>query len=208
MNVSALNPANLPWSAASDRNRVPILKILRQCLPPTGTLLEIGSGTGQHVVYFESELPGLQWQPTERSSELPGLKTRIDLEGGPGILPPLQLDVLTDPWPGGEYAAAFSANTAHIMGWDAVKCMFAGIGNCLAEAAPFLLYGPFKVDGQFTADSNRQFDAGLRQRSSEMGLRDIDALESLAARHYMVLERRLETPANNFTLVFRKESGA
>ena len=201
-----MTAANLPWSEASDRNREPILKVLEQWLPDDGTVLEIGSGTGQHAVYFEPRLSGLKWQPTERQQELPGLHARIDIQGGPGILPPLRLDVLSDPWPEQQYAAAFSANTAHIMGWEAVKWLFAGVGHCLAVGAPFLLYGPFLVDGRFTSDSNRHFDHGLRQRNADMGLRDISALESLAGRHQMTLECRLEMPANNFILVFRKET--
>ena len=90
------------------------------------------------------------------------------------------------------------------MSWVAVKAMFAGVGNCLAAHAPFLLYGPFRVEGQFTSDSNRLFDASLRRRDAEMGVRDLGALESLAGRHHMTLEQRLDMPANNFILIFRK----
>jgi hypothetical protein len=92
------------------------------------------------------------------------------------------------------------------MSWEAVKSMFAGIGECLTGGALFFLYGPFLVDGRFTTESNRQFDQGLRQRNAEMGVRDISALESLAGRHQMILECRLDMPANNFILIFRKET--
>ena len=193
----------LPFSPACERNRQPILEALRQVLPEHGTVLEIGSGTGQHVVYFAEHLPGLQWQPSDRPEYLSGLRRRLGEEGGPNIRDPIVLDVLEE-WPGGLFAAAYSANTAHIMGWPAVVAMFEGVGRRLQPGGVFCLYGPFNENGQFTAPSNAAFDAQLRGQSPEMGLRDIEAIEALAVARGMGLEQRFRMPANNQLLVFCK----
>lgn len=195
---------SLPFSPASERNKAPILNTLRGRMPAAGRLLEIGAGSGQHAVFMAPEFPRLAWLPTDRGVELPGLQARLDAEGSANIRPALALDVLADEWPAGPFAAAFSANTAHIMGWDGVCATLAGLGRCLAPGAPYFLYGPFNVNGKFTAPSNAAFDADLRARDAAMGLRDVAALEAEAARHHIDLEERLEMPANNFLLVFRK----
>jgi len=198
----------LPWCAASQRNRVPILAALRPRLVRVGRLLEIGAGSGQHAVYLARAFPGLQWLPTDRREVLPGLQGRIDAEGPANLQPARALDVLLDPWPQGPFDAAYSANTAHIMPWPAVCATLAGLGRCLAPDAQFFLYGPFNVGGDYTAPSNRAFDVDLRARDPSMGLRDVDALETEAARHQLILEERVTMPANNLLLVFRiKQDG-
>ncbi len=194
----------LPFAPASERNKHPILERLLELLPAQGRLLEIGAGTGQHAVYFAPRFPGLQWQTSDRAVELPGLTARLAREGSPNLLPPLELDVLQDRWPEHVYAAAYAANTAHIMAWPAVCAMFSGIGRVLAAGAPFCLYGPFNRDGAFTAPSNEEFDRQLRARDPHMGLRDVAALETLAEGHQMMLERSIEMPTNNQLLVFRR----
>jgi SAM-dependent methyltransferase len=194
----------LPYSESCERNKTPILEVLQQLLPASGKILEIGAGTGQHIVYFAPHFPLLQWQPTDRDEYLPGLTARVGQEGGPNILPPIKLDVL-ETWPDGYFDAAYSANTAHIMGWDAVCATFAGLGDHLAPGGLYCLYGPFNQDGGFTADSNRKFDRHLRSRDPQMGLRDLEALESLANRSQMVLQSQFPMPANNQILVFRKK---
>ena len=194
----------LPYSESCERNKAPILEVLQQLLPSRGKILEIGSGTGQHIVYFAPHFPLLQWQPTDRDDYLPGLTARVGQEGSPNILSPIMLDVL-EKWPDGRFDAAYSANTAHIMGWDAVCATFAGLGACLAPEGLYCLYGPFNQDGKFTADSNREFDRHLRSRDPQMGLRDLEALESLASRSQMVLQEQFPMPANNQILVFRKK---
>ncbi len=193
----------LPYSASCERNKAPILKVLQQLLPSSGKILEIGSGTGQHIVYFASHFPVLQWQPSDRDEYLQGLTARVGREGSPNILPPIILDVL-DEWPDGVFDAAYSANTAHIMGWDAVRATFTGLGAHLGPGGLYCLYGPFNQDGRFTADSNREFDSHLRKRDPQMGLRDLKALESLANRSQMVLHKQFPMPANNQILVYRK----
>jgi hypothetical protein len=194
----------IAFSSAAERNQQPILEYLQTLFPPQGTVLEIGSGTGQHAVFFTTNMPGLSWQPSDRSENLAGLEDRFSAEANERILPLLQLDVLFDPWPGCSYEGAYSANTAHIMSWDAVVAMFAGVAIHLQSGARFCLYGPFNIDNCFTSESNAQFDAGLRAKDSQMGIRDMAAIESLANLHQMQLEHKLAMPANNFILVFKK----
>lgn len=192
------------FSSAAERNREPILEQLQKLLPENASVLEIGSGTGQHAVFFTQNLPGLLWQPSDREENLAGLKARFALEGNSNILPPISLDVLHGPWPGYSYDAAYSANTAHIMPWKTVVAMFAGVAAHLEPGARFFLYGPFNIDNRFTSSSNAQFDASLRATDSNMGIRDMGMIESLAGLHQMALESRISMPANNFLLVFEK----
>lgn len=192
----------LPFSEACERNKGPILEALRSRLPRRGHVLEIGSGSGQHVVFFAPYFAGISWQPSERPELLPGLNARIFAEGAPNVLPAIELDV-RGVWPGRQYAAAYSANTAHIMSWPEVCATFAGVGRRLSTNGVFCLYGPFNVDGAFTAPTNEAFDRQLRARDPEMGLRDTGALASLAGDHHMSLEERILLPANNQLLIFR-----
>ena len=194
--------STLPFSSATERNRHPILVQLRDLLPAKGTVLEIGSGTGQHAVFFTRHLPGIHWQPTDRAENLVGLEARFAAVGNPCIRKPLQLDVLKDPWPERLFAAAFSANTAHIMPWEAVQAMFAGVATHLLPGARFCLYGPFNIEGTYTSAGNAQFDARLREQDPKMGIRDISAVESLSNDHQMHLEQQIAMPANNFIMVF------
>lgn len=196
--------STISFSSAAERNRQPILDQLQVLIPHHGSVLEIGSGTGQHAVFFTQQLPDLLWQPTDREENLAGLSARFTAEGNDNISPPFQLDVICDPWPGCIYDAAFSANTAHIMPWDAVVAMFTGVSAHLKTQARFCLYGPFNIDNCFTSQSNAHFDASLRARDSRMGIRDMAMIESLAELHDMRLEFKLAMPANNFILVFKK----
>jgi hypothetical protein len=193
---------DLPYSEACERNREPILEGLIPRMPDHGWVLEIGSGTGQHAVFFAPEFPRVSWQPSDLRDQLPGLGARIRAEGGPNVLPAIELDV-GGVWPDRRYAAAYSANTAHIMGWPSVCDMIAGVGPRLDPDGAFFLYGPFHAGGADTAESNAEFDRRLRARDPSMGLRDVDDLDAVARRHGMVLRERLEMPANNLLLVFR-----
>ncbi|MDT8319254.1 MAG: DUF938 domain-containing protein [Xanthomonadales bacterium] len=199
-------PEDLPFSPACERNREPIAEVLEKEFPASGDVLEIGSGTGQHAVYFSNRLPGLRWQPSDRAEHLPGLAARVEREGGANVLPPIELDVYA-AWPDRRYAAAYSANTAHIMAWDAVQAMFKGLGDCLHTAGVFCLYGPFNENGTYTSHSNGEFDRGLKARDPAMGIRDREAIEALAAQHALSLRGAFRLPANNQLLVFLK-SGA
>ena len=199
-------PADLPFADACERNKTPILEVLLPRLPGRGIMLEIGSGTGQHVVFFAPRFPRLGWQPTERGELLAGLNARIRAEGAPNVLPAIELDV-GGVWPDRRFASVFSANTAHIMGWPAVCDMVAGIAPRLEPGGAFLLYGPFNVGGRPTSESNAEFDRQLRARDPEMGLRDTEALDALARRHGLMLRERIGMPANNQVLVFGPDEG-
>jgi SAM-dependent methyltransferase len=170
------------------------------------SVLEIGSGTGQHAVYFGSELGQLRWQTSDRQENHPGIRAWLDEADLANVLPPLALDVLLDPWPAGPYDAVFSANTAHIMPVAAVEAMFAGVGRTLAPGGQFLLYGPFCYAGRHTAPSNARFDEWLKARDPAMGVRDLAWLSELADRAGLVLVEDLEMPVNNRTLVWRRAS--
>jgi cyclopropane fatty-acyl-phospholipid synthase-like methyltransferase len=193
--------SELSFSEACERNKAAILEALLAVFPSRGRALEIGSGTGQHVVYFAPHFPRLSWQPTEREENLQDLEARISQEGGRRVLPPIQLDV-RNAWPDHHYDAVFSSNTTHIMGWGEVCRMFAGVGARLRPQGVFCLYGPFNEEGRFTAQSNADFDQDLRQRDPSMGLRDVEALDSLAGDHGMELHKQVNLPANNQLLVF------
>ncbi len=197
--------STLPTSPASERNKQPILEQLLRLLPADARVLEIGSGWGQHAVFICRAMPGLRWQPSDRREELPVLQQRLAQEGSPRISSPVALDVLQDAWPARQFDAAFSANTAHIMSWPAVCASFAGVGASLVAGGQFFLYGPFNIGGCFTAPSNQAFDQSLRARNPAMGIRDLQALESLACDHQMKLQERISMPANNFLLVFKKQ---
>lgn len=195
----------LPFSEACERNKHPILEVLEQHFPKRGFVLEIGSGTGQHVVYFAQKLTALKWQPSELAENLPALVARLEVEGGDNIKPPIALDVNDDKsevWPERVLSAAFSANTAHIMSWRTVRAMFEGVGKRLKERGVFCLYGPFNDHGKYTSDSNRAFDLQLKSEDPDMGLRDVQSLETLASKCNMRLADQVRMPANNTTLVF------
>lgn len=196
--------STLPFSSAAERNRQPILDQLRVLIPEDGSVLEIGSGTGQHAVFMTQKMPGLLWQPSDKEDNLAALEALLSEQGNENILPPIKLDVNHDPWPDYYYDAAFSANTAHIMPWEAVVAMFTGVASRLDTNARFCLYGPFNVNNSFTSQSNADFDARLRAEDFKMGIRDMMIIESLATEHDMPLEKKIAMPANNFILVFKK----
>lgn len=196
----------LPYSEACERNKEPILEALLSVLPAQGLILEIGSCTGQHLVHFAPAFPGLTWQPSDRVEYLEGLTARIAANAGGNILPAVELDVMGS-WPEPHYEAVYSANTAHIMSWEMVAAMFAGVARLLRPGGVFCLYGPFNEAGQFTSDSNRAFDDSLRSRDPEMGVRDLEALDTLACNHHMLFIQQIQLPANNSLLVFQKTEG-
>ncbi len=196
-----------PFSEACVRNRDPILAVIRTVFTTPATILEIGSGTGQHAVYFARALPHLTWQ----TSDLPGQHAAIEAWLNEAQLPntrrPLALDVSQDPWPVPAVDGVFAANVSHIMSWQEVEKLFRGVGRILNDGSAFCLYGPFNENGRHTCESNRRFDEALRNRNPLMGLRDIAALITVAAGHGLRLEARHAMPANNLTLVWRKVSG-
>lgn len=193
-----------PIAESCLQNRAPILAVLHEVLAGRRRLLEIGSGTGQHAVYFAPHFPQLTWQTSDLAENHTAISTWLAEDGAPNIRPPLPLDVRQGPWPAQAVDAVFSANTAHIMAWEAVAAMFAGVGGLLEADGVFVLYGPFNYGGRYTADSNARFDAWLRQRDPASGVRDFEALDALAQAAGMTLWRDYPMPADNRTLVWRK----
>lgn len=194
----------LTLSEACERNKGPILAVLREALAASRTVLEIGSGTGQHAVHFAAGLPHVGWQPTELAAELAPLAERVRLEGSANLRPPIELDVRRLPWPVAAVDAVFSANTLHIMPWEAVEDFFRGLGTALAARGTVCIYGPFRYGGRYTSDSNAEFDRYLRRRDPASGLRDVEALEPLARAAGLELAADHPMPANNQTLVWRR----
>jgi cyclopropane fatty-acyl-phospholipid synthase-like methyltransferase len=199
-----MNLVDKPFSEACLRNRGPILEVLREHFADRRSVLEIGSGTGQHAVHFAAALPQLVWQTSDRSEYLPGIRAWLDEAGLPNTPPTLSLDVVADVWSAQRFDAVFTANTLHIMGWSEVQAFFAGLPAVLAADAALAIYGPFNREGRFTAASNADFDAALKARDPKMGLRDLEAVDALARDIGLQLidDRRL--PANNDCIVWRR----
>jgi hypothetical protein len=192
----------LPFSEACERNKGPILEVLRTAFAERRQVLEIGSGTGQHAVHFAASLSHLIWHPTEQLRYLPDLAARIKQEGGSNLRPPSVLDVRQAIWPMRSADAVFSANTLHIMSWSEVQDLFRGLDAILAAAGVLCVYGPFRYDGRYTSDSNRDFDCMLQERDPLSGLRDITAVTGLAAQYGLALKADHDLPANNRLLEF------
>jgi len=191
-----------PHSEACERNKAPILAQLRGCLADAATVLEIGSGTGQHATHFAAALPQLLWQCSDVEANLPALRLAIEDAALGNLPPPLALDV-NRPWPAGRYDAVFSANTLHIMGWDDVCALFAALPQALRPQGLLIVYGPFNVGGAFTSESNRQFDAALRAADARRGIRDFEAVDALAQAAGLQLLADVAMPANNRLLTWR-----
>ena len=197
----------LPFSAACERNKDPILEVLRLRFADRTQVLEIGSGTGQHAVYFAQALGHLTWHPTEQLVYLEDLTERVKLEGPGNLRPPTLLDVRQAVWPVRGVDAMFTANTLHIMSWPEVMALFNGIGTVLAPGGVLCIYGPFRYAGRYTSDSNQEFDRMLQERDPQSGLRDIEAVSLLADQYGLRLDTDFALPANNRLLVFTKEPG-
>lgn len=191
-----------PYSQSCDENKVPIHGVLAGYLGEAKSLLEIGSGTGQHAVYFAHAFPHLTWQTSDQPENLPGIRLWLADAGLPNLPPPLELDV-TGRWPDTRYDAVFSANSVHIMSESAVEAMFRDVPGALAPGGLFVLYGPFNYAGAFSSPSNASFDDWLKSRDPLSGIRDFERLDALACEGGMVLVRDHEMPVNNRILVWR-----
>jgi len=197
---------NKPYSESCEQNREPILAVLREAFADRSRVLEIGSGTGQHAVYFAAELPHLRWQTADVRAHHPGIHAWLDEAALPNVLPPFELDVNQTHWQSGRYDAVFSANTLHIMGWPEVIRFFEGVGAVLEPGGVLVVYGPFNYNGQFTSDSNARFDAWLKARDPASGVRDFEAVDTLARAQGLILQRDIAMPANNRCLVWQRVS--
>jgi SAM-dependent methyltransferase len=196
------DPGMLPFSEACERNKGPILEVLHTLFARCSSVVEIGSGTGQHAVHFARQLPHLAWQPTDRGEYLPGLAARIGQQGAPNLRPPIELDVTQPAWPEVVADAVYSANTLHIMSWPEVEALFRGIGRVLGRGGTLAIYGPFRYRGAFTSESNAHFDRALRERDPASGIRDFEAVAALAAAQQFELLADHAMPANNQLLAW------
>jgi SAM-dependent methyltransferase len=197
----------LPFSAASERNKDPILEVLRVRFADRTQVLEIGSGTGQHAVHFARALAHLIWHPTERLAYLADLTERVKLEGTHNLRVPTVLDVRQALWPLRAVDAIFTANTLHIMSWPEVMALFRGIGTVLTPGGVLCVYGPFRYGGRYTSESNQDFDRMLQERDPQSGIRDVEAVTVLGGQYGLQLDADHDLPANNRLLVFTKEPG-
>ena len=195
-------------SPAAERNKAPILAALQQWLPPQGRLLEIAAGTGQHAVHCAAGLPGWQWLPTDPTAEaLASIRAWALQQPSPGLLPPLQLDVLQQPWPlppGQPFDAVYCANMLHIAPWTCCTALMQGAAQCLVPGGLLLTYGPYFVQGEAPSPGNTAFDADLRSRHPAWGLRWLHAVQAEAAAAGLQWVQRLDMPANNLLLAFRR----
>lgn len=194
-----------PYSPACERNRDPILAVLREHFAGRQHVLEIGSGTGQHAVHFAAAMPWLVWQASDRAENLPGIQAWLDDAGLSNTPPALALDVMA-AWPAITTDAVFTANTLHIMDRTAVQAFFAGCGRLLAgvPGGTLVAYGPFNQGGTFSSDSNRDFDAWLKARDPDSGIRDSEWVDALARAAGLVLVADAAMPANNRCRVWRR----
>ena len=192
-----------PHAPSCDRNQGPILEVLRDCFSDRKQVLEVGSGTGQHAVFFAAAMPWLTWQTADMAESLPGIRMWLDEARLPNLPPPLELEA-GGPWPKGPYDAVFSSNTLHIMGWPEVQKLFAALDAVMGPDAVLAVYGPFNYEGRFTSESNAQFDVWLKQRSAASGIRDFEAVNALAESIGLRLLADHAMPANNRTLVWRR----
>lgn len=194
-----------PASLASERNKRPILEVLRKEFADRRQVLEIGSGTGQHAAYFAAQLPHLHWQPSDLAENHAAIRAWMQAAGTPNLLAPVELDVARPGTPAiAAPDAVFSANTAHIMSPATVRDMFALVGRLLPKDGVFCLYGPFNFEGRYSSESNAEFDASLRARDPAMGVRDIEELDFYATEAGLARVRLYAMPANNHLVVWHK----
>ena len=195
---------DLLHSPATDRNKQPILDVLREILPPDGQVLEIASGTGQHVMYFADALPKLVWQPTDPDEPSRAtIQARVRAAGLTNVRDPVDLDVRDAPWPVKLSDAVLCINMIHISPWAATEALFSNARSILSSAGILYLYGPYCQKGRDTTASNKAFDASLRSRNSEWGIRSLEQVVHFAETQGFVLEKTKDMPANNLSVVFR-----
>ena len=191
-----------PYAESCEKNRGPILAVLKEVFIGRKLVLEIASGTGQHAVYFARELPHLIWQPSELAQNLAGIQAWLDEAQLPNVPAPLAIDVNDARWPVTNVDAVFNANTVHIISWPEVERMFAHISRILVPGGYVCIYGPYNYNGKPTSESNARFNDWLKSRDPNSGVRDFEAVNRLAASHGLGLLRDIEMPSNNRILVW------
>ena len=198
----------LPHAPAAARNVEPILDALLLLLGADARVLEIGSGTGEHVVRFAVEMPATRWRPSDVVERVPALQRRLDAEAPANVAPAIALDVTRDPWPEGPFDACLTINTFHIVSIGAVASVFGGAATRLVPGGRLIAYGPMNVDGAYTSEGNRAFDESLRAADPESGIRDVGELDAFATAAGFARESLREMPANNRLVVWRRSDAA
>mgnify|MGYP001812583671 FL=1 len=193
-----------PFAESSAENRQPIFEVIEPLLQDCQTLLEIGSGTGQHAVYFSESLPHLTWQCSDLRHNHAGINMWIEESGLNNVQAPIELDTLNSDWPDQSFDAVFSANTVHIMDWNMVQGLFAGLAQVMNVGGRFLLYGPFNYNGQYSSESNARFDQWLKERDPGSGIKDFEKLDQLAKEAGLKFVNDYEMPVNNRLLYWQK----
>jgi len=193
----------LPHSDACERNKGPILEVLREAFADCKHVLEIGSGTGQHAVHFALAMPWLVWQPSETGEAMAGLRRRIFNEGPKNLRAPVAIDVTVPPWDVRKVDGVFTANTLHILHWPEVEALFANLPAVVKPATVLAVYGPFRYGGQYTSGSNAEFDEWLHAQDPESGIRDFEDVDALARAAGFTLLADHRMPASNQTLVWK-----
>ena len=201
--------ANGKWSTPSaERNKGPILDVLARVLPRRGLVLEIASGTGQHVMHFAKALPDLTWQPSDPDAELrESIALRVWEEQRANVNSPMDLDVTKLPWPLQTADAVIAINLIHVAPWSATLALFQGAEALLSREDVLFLYGPYRRFGRHISEGNAQFDLDLRAQNPEWGVRDLEAVSDVAAGSGFALAEIVEMPANNLSLVFNRREG-
>lgn len=194
------------FSEACERNKGPILDVIKPYLDHSKEVLEIGSGTGQHAVWFAGAMPHLIWHTSDLRENHPSIIAWIESSELPNLRKPRSLNVGQGVWPVNQVDAIFTANTCHIMSWERVRDMFEGANRVLKPGGHLLIYGPFNVNGEYTSESNKEFDASLKQRDPESGIRDYDDMNRVARHNGFSLIKRHDMPANNMLLAYQKSS--
>lgn len=207
-NTDISSADRLPFSQACENNKQPILEVLQKELQDSTHVLEVGSGTGQHSVYFAPRLPHLQWQTSDVTDNHQVIQAWHDAYPASNLYAPLAFNLLTDSIPktntGEPYDAIFTANTLHIIAWPLVERLFELVGEALPLDGKLIVYGPFNENGRYTSASNQQFDSTLRQRDAGSGIRHKEDIIALAKQHNLELSCEYQMPANNQILVFQK----
>jgi SAM-dependent methyltransferase len=187
------------------RNRAPILDVLKRVLPPSGLVVEIASGSGEHAAFFAQALPGISWRPTDvDATTLASSAAHRAAAGLPNLLPPMRLDTTAEQWPVAQADAIVCNNMIHISPWAVTEGLMCGARRILRGGGILFLYGPYKIDGRHTAPSNEEFDASLRARNVEWGIRDLGDVTGLAGRRGFALVETVPMPANNLSVVLRR----
>ncbi len=192
----------VPHSDACERNKGPILEVLREAFANSRHVLEIGSGTGQHAVHFALAMPEVVWQPSEMPDAMPGLRKRIFNEGPKNLRAPVVIDVAETPWDVRKVDGVYTANTLHILHWPRVEAFFAGLPAIIKPGTMLAIYGPFRYGGEYTSPSNAEFDGMLRARDPGSGIRDFEAVDALARAAGFTFRKDYPMPANNQTLTW------